>query len=72
MDCGVEKFFCTAAKKVAILKHLFGGGEEGQTNAPPTLPHPSYANVPMSNDNSITSIPNLFLFFDCIHKKMNH
>lgn len=26
MDCGIEKFFYTAAKTVAIFKHLFGGG----------------------------------------------
>lgn len=39
MDCGIEKFFYTAAKTVAILKHLFGGGESDKCPSYP--PHPS-------------------------------
>lgn len=38
MDCGIEKFFYTAAKTVAILKHLFGGGGVRQMSLLPSPP----------------------------------
>lgn len=40
MDCGIEKFFYTAAKTVAILKHLFGGGGRGTDKCPSYPPPP--------------------------------